>query len=41
LRWLGVQALYRAYYAADRHERSGRSTTSPLARVADRVSGRA
>jgi glycine/D-amino acid oxidase-like deaminating enzyme len=40
LRWLGVQALYRAYHAADRQEAGGRSTTSPLARVADVVAGR-
>ncbi|KRF37253.1 NAD(P)/FAD-dependent oxidoreductase [Nocardioides sp. Soil805] len=40
LRWLGVQALYRAYHAADRQEASGRSTTSPLARAADVVAGR-
>ncbi len=40
LRWLGVQALYRAYHAADRQEASGRPTTSPLARAADVVAGR-
>jgi glycine/D-amino acid oxidase-like deaminating enzyme len=40
LRWLGVQALYRAYHAADRQEAAGRSTTSPLARAADVVAGR-
>jgi glycine/D-amino acid oxidase-like deaminating enzyme len=40
LRWLGVQALYRAYHAADRQEAAGRPTTSPLARVADLVAGR-
>ncbi|GAB2864967.1 NAD(P)/FAD-dependent oxidoreductase [Nocardioides pacificus] len=40
LRWLGVQSLYRAYRAADRHELAGRATTSPLARVADAVAGR-
>jgi glycine/D-amino acid oxidase-like deaminating enzyme len=40
LRWLGVQALYRAYHAADRREAAGRSTTSPLARAADVVAGR-
>ena len=39
LRWLGVRALYAAYRAADRAERR-RATTSPLARMADRVSGR-
>ena len=40
LRWVAVQALYAAYRAADRSEARGRATTSPLARVADRVSGR-
>jgi glycine/D-amino acid oxidase-like deaminating enzyme len=39
LRWLGVRAVYAAYRAADRAERR-RATTSPLARMADRVSGR-
>ena len=40
-RWLGVQALYAAYREADRREAAGhRPTTSPLARVADRISGR-
>ncbi|MGN0063989.1 MAG: NAD(P)/FAD-dependent oxidoreductase, partial [Nocardioides sp.] len=40
LRWLGVQAMYAAYRAADRAEDGSRTTTSPLARIADRVSGR-
>jgi glycine/D-amino acid oxidase-like deaminating enzyme len=40
LRWLGVRALYAAYRTADRQEARGRATTSPLARVADRLSGR-
>lgn len=40
LRWIAVQALYAAYRAADRSESRGRATTSPLARVADRVAGR-
>lgn len=40
LRWLGVQAMYAAYRAADRQEMSGRATTSPIASAADRVSGR-
>jgi glycine/D-amino acid oxidase-like deaminating enzyme len=39
LRWLGVRALYTAYRAADRAERT-RATTSPLATLADRISGR-
>ncbi|MFI5620405.1 NAD(P)/FAD-dependent oxidoreductase [Streptomyces sp. NPDC051567] len=41
LRWLGVQALYAAYREADRHESAThRPTTTPLARLANRVSGR-
>ncbi|GHF70264.1 FAD-dependent oxidoreductase [Kitasatospora xanthocidica] len=40
LRWLGVQAMYAAYHAADRQEAAGRATTSPIARVADLVAGR-
>jgi len=40
LRWLGVRGLYVAYRAADRAEHRGRPTTSPLARIADVVSGR-
>lgn len=40
LRWLAVQAIYTAYHAADRAELRGRSTTSPIARVADVVAGR-
>lgn len=40
-RWLGVQALYAAYREADRHETATHTpTTTPLARLADRVSGR-
>ncbi|MFF4005654.1 NAD(P)/FAD-dependent oxidoreductase [Streptomyces sp. NPDC001717] len=40
-RWLGVQALYAAYREADRHETAThRPTTTPLARLADRISGR-
>jgi glycine/D-amino acid oxidase-like deaminating enzyme len=41
LRWLAVTGLYRAYSWADRAEAAGRPTTSPLADIADRVSGRA
>lgn len=41
LRWIAVQSLYKAYYAADAAEARGRTTTSPLATIADRVSGRA
>lgn len=40
LRWLGVQGLYAAYRAADRLERDGRTTTAPLARLADVIAGR-
>ncbi|TFD29918.1 NAD(P)/FAD-dependent oxidoreductase [Cryobacterium cryoconiti] len=40
LRWLAVHALYRAYSLADHAERTRRQTTSPLASVADVVSGR-
>jgi glycine/D-amino acid oxidase-like deaminating enzyme len=41
LRWLAVTGLYRAYSWADRTEAAGRASTSPLAHVADRISGRA
>lgn len=40
LRWLGVHGMYAAYHWADRQERDGRATTSPVARVADLVSRR-
>jgi glycine/D-amino acid oxidase-like deaminating enzyme len=40
LRWLGVRGLYIAYKLADRHEAGGRATTSPIARIADRITGR-
>lgn len=40
VRWFGVQTMYAAYRAADRQERSGREQTSPIARLADKVSGR-
>ena len=40
LRWIGVHGMYAAYHAADRQERGGRATTSPIARVADVISGR-
>ncbi|KOU17187.1 FAD-dependent oxidoreductase [Streptomyces sp. WM6372] len=40
-RWLGVQALYAAYREADRHESATHTpTTTPLARLANRISGR-
>ncbi|RKT06013.1 glycine/D-amino acid oxidase-like deaminating enzyme [Streptomyces sp. 3211.6] len=41
LRWLGVHALYAAYREADRHEsKTHTPTTTPLARLANRISGR-
>lgn len=40
LRWLAVTGLYGAYHLADRQEARGGSRTSPIARVADLVSGR-
>lgn len=40
LRWLGVRGLYLAYRAADRQESAGGSSTSHIARLADRISGR-
>lgn len=40
LRWLGVRALYAAYGLADRDESRGRPDTSPIARLADRITGK-
>lgn len=40
LRWLGVRGLYVAYKLADLHETRGRATTSPIALLADRITGR-
>ncbi|MHA6763500.1 NAD(P)/FAD-dependent oxidoreductase [Streptacidiphilus sp. PAMC 29251] len=40
LRWIGVHGMYAAYYAADRQERGGRAGASPIAKVADVISGR-
>jgi glycine/D-amino acid oxidase-like deaminating enzyme len=40
LRYIAVQAMYAAYYAADRAESRGRRGTSPIATMADIVSGR-
>jgi glycine/D-amino acid oxidase-like deaminating enzyme len=40
LRWLGVRGLYVAYKLADRHEARGRAMTSPIAKIADRITGR-
>lgn len=39
-RWLGVRGMYTAYKLADRHESGGRSTTSPIAVVADTIARR-
>ncbi|GAA0664223.1 FAD-dependent oxidoreductase [Kitasatospora atroaurantiaca] len=40
-RWIGVQGLYAAYRGADRRELTGRTaSTDPVARLADRISGR-
>jgi glycine/D-amino acid oxidase-like deaminating enzyme len=40
LRWLGVRGLYIAYKLADRHESGGRTSTSPIARLADVITGK-
>jgi len=40
LRWLGVRGLYTAYKLADRHETGQRAHTSPIAALADRITGR-
>lgn len=37
LRWIGVRGMYTAYKFADRQEAGGRSTTSPVAVIADRI----
>ncbi|SDG21148.1 NAD(P)/FAD-dependent oxidoreductase [Klenkia brasiliensis] len=39
-RWIGVRSLYVAYRAADRQEFGGTPGTSPIARIADKISGR-
>ncbi len=39
-RWLGVHGLYAANRLADRRELAGRTTTSPIVRLADRIAGR-
>lgn len=41
LRWIAVNALYSAYYRADRNENGGATGTSLLARAADKISGKA
>ncbi len=40
LRWLGVRSMYWAYRLADRQESRGRTTTSPIALLADRIARR-
>jgi glycine/D-amino acid oxidase-like deaminating enzyme len=40
LRWLGVQAMYALYRAADRRENDGLAHTSRIARVANAITGR-
>lgn len=40
LRWIATTGLYAAYGMADRAEAAGRPTTSPLARIADVITGR-
>jgi glycine/D-amino acid oxidase-like deaminating enzyme len=37
LRWLGVRSLYVAYRLADQHEATGRTGTSPIARVSNAI----
>lgn len=40
LRWIATKVLYGAYGIADNAELKGRATTSPIARVANLISGR-
>lgn len=40
LRWIATKGLYAAYGVADNLELAGRETTSPIARIADVVTGR-
>jgi len=40
LRWIATKGLYAAYGKADRSELDGRSTTSPIARMADLITGK-
>lgn len=40
LRWLATRGLYTAYGIADRSEAHGRASTSPIATVADVITGR-
>lgn len=41
LRWIATKGLYTAYGIADASEYRGRPTTSPIARIADVITGRA
>lgn len=40
LRWIATKGLYQAYGMADRAETAGRKTTSPIAKIADVITGR-
>jgi hypothetical protein len=40
LRWMATKGLYAAYGFADRSEQRGRETTSPVAHIADVITGR-
>ncbi|MBS1698828.1 MAG: FAD-dependent oxidoreductase [Actinobacteria bacterium] len=40
LRWIATKGLYAAYGMADRAEYAGRASTSPIARIADVITGR-
>ncbi|WP_334122489.1 NAD(P)/FAD-dependent oxidoreductase [Glutamicibacter sp.] len=40
LRWLATKGLYAAYSQADRSELKGREGSSPLARIADKITGK-
>jgi glycine/D-amino acid oxidase-like deaminating enzyme len=40
LRWIGVQAIYALFRAADRHENAQMGRTSAYARLANLISGR-
>ncbi|WP_396277996.1 NAD(P)/FAD-dependent oxidoreductase [Glutamicibacter creatinolyticus] len=40
LRWLATTSLYAAYHAADRSEAAGRERTSPIAPIADLITGK-
>lgn len=40
LRWIATKGLYTAYGIADRSELAGRETTSPIAHIADVITGR-